>query len=149
VQRMVFRGADARQRALAAHASLGEQGWQRVAESMADKDILSLPASMLPVSKLAGYLGPTLTELALNLPIGGYSTPQAEQAGYSILLLVDLQRSEKQPLADVREQVLREFQRRAGDEALREYLDELREAANIGIDETFLERLDQHAATGA
>ena len=149
VQRMVFRGPDAQQRALTAHQSLASQAWHLVATSMADTDILSLPASMLPVSKLTGYLGPTLTEVALNLPVGGYSPPQAEQSGYSIVMLVDLQRSETQPLAEVREQVLREFQRRAGDDALREYLDELREAADIGIDEAFLERLEQHEAAGA
>ncbi|MCZ6830901.1 MAG: peptidylprolyl isomerase [Gammaproteobacteria bacterium] len=142
VQRMVFRGEDAQQRAQAAYASLSAEDWHTVARKMADTDILSLPGSMLPISKLRGYLGPTLTELALNLPVGGYSPPHADQAGYTILQLLDLQRSEPQPLEKIREQVLREFQRRADDNALREYLQELREAADISIDEEFLERLE-------
>jgi hypothetical protein len=149
VRRMVFRGPDAQQRALAARASLDSNDWLFVEGSMADTDILSLPGSLLPISKLNGYLGPALTELALSLPVGGYSLPQADQAGYSIVMLVDLQRSEARPLAEVREQVLREYQRRAGDDALREYLEELRETAEIGIDDAFLERLEQLEATGA
>ena len=143
VQRMVFRGADARQRAEAAHARLGAEEWDSVAATMADKDILSLPGSRLPISKLRGYLGPTLTDLALNLSVGGFSAPQADQAGFTIVKLLALQHSEPLELEKIREQVLREFQRRAGDDALRDYLEELRDAADIRIDEQFLRQLDQ------
>ena len=149
VQRMVFRGEDAQQRAQAAHARLDAEDWHAVAGEMADTDMLSLPGSMLPINKLRGYLGPTLTELAVKLPVGGYSPPLSDQAGYTIVQLLDLQRSEPQPLERIREQVLREFQRRAGDDALREYLEELREAAEISIDEKFLERLNQMESASA
>ncbi len=143
VQRMVFRGAEARQRAAAAHARLGAEAWGSVAATMADKDILSLPGSLLPISKLRGYIGPSLTDLALNLPVGGFSAPQPDQAGFTIVKLLALQHSETPALEKIREQVLREFQRRAGDDALRDYLEELREAADISIDEQFLQQLDQ------
>jgi len=143
VRRMVFRGEDARQRAQTAHSRLEGEDWLAVAAEMADSDILSLPGSMLPISKLRGYLGPTLTESALMLSPGGYSSPLEDQAGYCIAQLLDLQHGKVQPLENIEEQVLREFQRRAGESALREYLEELRQGAEISIDEEFLQRLEQ------
>lgn len=144
VRRMVFRGTAAETRAAAAAQALTDgQDWLQVQAALADSDILALPSSPLPVSKLRGYLGPTLTESALALAPGAFSTVLAEQAGFSILQLIDLQAGPAPPLAQVRDRVLREYQRRAADQALRGYLDDLRGGAEISIDEAFLQQLDQ------
>lgn len=144
VRRMVFRGADAETRATAAAQALADgQDWQQVRAALADSDILALPSSPLPVSKLRGYLGPTLTEAALALAPGAVSAALAEQAGFSILQLIDLQVGPAPPLEQVRDRVLREYQRRAADQALRDYLNDLRDGAAVSIDEAFLQQLDQ------
>ena len=144
IRRMVFRGEHAQARSKAAKQALSnDQDWQRVQDSLADTDILALPSSPLPVSKLRGYLGPTLTKAALELAPGAISAPLTEQAGFSILQLVDLQAGPAPPLAQIQERVLREYQRRAADQALRDYLKDLRGGANVSIDEAFLEQLDQ------
>jgi parvulin-like peptidyl-prolyl isomerase len=149
VRRMVFRGASAAERAQAAYRRLAAEDWSRVQADLADTDILSLPGSLLPLNKLRGYLGPTLTERALLLAPGDYSAPLADQAGYTIVQLLHLRKSEPQPLEKIRDQVLREYQRRAGDDALRSYLNELRGAADISIDEDFLKRLEETESAGA
>ena len=132
---------DALERARQAHDELQQDPWDVVSEARADRDILSLPSSLLPVAKLRGYLGPSLTEGALSLPEGGFSPPQQEQAGYTILQLIAHQPGVPPRLTAIREQVAREFQRRAGDQALRDYLSLLKRGADIDIDEAFLEEV--------
>jgi hypothetical protein len=141
LRRMVFRGDQARSRASEARQKLQAMEWNQVESEYADRDILSLPGSPLPLSKLRGYLGPSLTESALALEPGQYSEPLADQAGYTIVWLQDVQKSEPQPLQAIREQVAREFQRRASDAALRSYLDQLRREAEVVVDEAFLSEL--------
>ena len=144
VRRMVFRGDNAGTRAAAAAQSLQDGGdWQQVQAQLADTDILALPASLLPLNKLRGYLGPTLTQAALALPPGSNSDALKEQAGFSILQLLNLQTGTPPPLSQIRDRVLREYQRRAADQALRDYLDQLRAGAEVQIDESFLLQLNQ------
>lgn len=142
VQRMVFKGEQASTRALKAYQALvSGASWSAVSND-ADRDLLSLPAAPLPVARLRGYLGPTLTETALALQPGQFSEPLIIGTNSIILRLLELQRAQPQPLTAIREQVTREFQRRASDESLRSYLQRLRREADIRIDEAFLESLD-------
>lgn len=148
VRRLVFRGADAETRAAAAHEALRNRSWEEVKTSFGDSDILDLPGSHLPISKLRGYLGPTLAAAAQQLSPGEHSPPLSDQSGYTILQLLDLQRGAPPALDGIREQVAREYQRRAGDDALREYLQQLRAGADIVMDEAFLSQLDELAGAG-
>jgi hypothetical protein len=143
VRRMVFRGDDAASRASAAHEMLESSDWIAVNSQYADQDILTLPSSLLPVSRMNGYLGPAKTEAVAALNPGTYTSPLAEQGGYTILLLQDSQYSGAPPLTEIREQVLREYQRRARDAAVRDYLDLLRSQADVTVDEAFLAQLDE------
>ena len=144
VQRMVFRGSDAQQRADAAYLALtAGADWERIAEQHADPGLLALPGNLLPVNKLRGYLGPSLTEASVSLPVGGHSPALREQAGYTILKLLERQTPAPPPLVDIRERVSREYLRRAGDTALRGYLEQLRRQADITIDEQFIAGLPQ------
>ena len=99
--------------------------------------------NLLPVNKLRGYLGPSLTEATVSLPVGGHSPALREQAGYTILKLLERQTPAPPPLVDIREQVSREYLRRAGDTALRGYLEQLRRQADITINEQFIAGLPQ------
>ncbi|MBT4520517.1 MAG: hypothetical protein HOC23_10970 [Halieaceae bacterium] len=148
VLRMVFRGADGELRARRAHLALADEPWQQVQQRLADEDILSLPTSLLPINKMRGYLGPTLTDLAANLAKGSYSDVQVDGSGYSILLLVDMQQGSPPRFDSIREQVNSEYLRRAGDDALRDYLDQLRDGADVVIDQDLLHKLDALDADG-
>ena len=143
VRRLVFRGDGAEKRASAARELLLETNDWLAATELADTDILALPSSPLPLGKLRGYLGPTLSEAAQALQAGEFSEVLPDQSGFTLLQLLSLQHNPAPPLADIRDQVAREYQRRAGDEALRDYLDMLRKEATVIIDEDFLAELDR------
>jgi parvulin-like peptidyl-prolyl isomerase len=145
LRRMVFRGEGASLRASRATAALPGQSWSQVQEAFADEDILALPGAPLPVSKLRGYLGPSLTQAAMALTPGQVSAVLPDQSGFTILQLLSLEPGTPPPLQSIREQVTREFQRRAGDQALRDYLAQLRSEAELAIDSQFLEQLDEVA----
>lgn len=142
VRRLVFRGEDAEGRANKARQKLNKEDFSNVGKELADRDILSLPNALLPVGKLRSYIGPSLTELALSMKIGSFSAPFAEGHGYSILWLIDLQKAQIVPMVSIRKQIIREYQRRQGDEALGKYLSQLRNQASVVIDEDFIETMN-------
>jgi parvulin-like peptidyl-prolyl isomerase len=96
-----------------------------------DEPILKIPDGLLPPQKLREYIGPTLTEVATAMQPGDISNPLASGDSYRVLQLVDLQKEEARDLEVIRPQVEVEFRRRAGDQALRSYLDNLHNDADI------------------
>jgi len=92
---------------------------------------LTVPDDLLPPMKLREYLGPTLVQMLVNRAAGFVSEPQAMDSGFRILQLVDIERSDRPALEEVRTQVEAEYARQAGDRALREYLDWLKDRAEI------------------
>lgn len=146
VQRMVFRDQSKEQslqRAQQAYQALQKESFTEVKQRLADRDILSLPNTLLPINKLRGYIGPSLTQKALALTPNSYSPPIDDGSGYTILWLLNIQNSEAVPLDTIRDQVAREYQRRQGDQALKAYLAQLRKEADVLIDEGFLENLNR------
>ncbi|MFT5484107.1 MAG: hypothetical protein ACI9GW_002769 [Halieaceae bacterium] len=152
VQRMVFRTDPAsvardenspKQRASTAHQALSASNFAEVRQRHADPDILSLPSSPLPITKLHNYLGPTLSQAAAALQPGHYSEPLPDGTGYTILMLISRTAGSIRPLDSIREEVVHEYKRRAGDRALREYLGNLRKAADIRLDKAFIEELEE------
>jgi hypothetical protein len=143
VRRMVFRGDDSQARAEAAHAALAAASWNEVAQLHADVDFIALPTSFMPPSKLRNYLGPGMTAQLQTMIVGEFSQPLQQAGSFNILLLVDLQAATVQPFAKVRSLVLREYQRREDDAALRSYLQALRKESDVRIDEAFMARLNR------
>lgn len=143
LQRMIFRGDNADQRAQQAYQSLTEgQDYLTVKQQLASRDILQLPSSPLPPSKLRQYIGPQLTDAALTLAPGEFSQPIAEGKGYSLLFVINNEQAAPKPFDSVRDLVETEFTRRAGDELLKNYLEQLRRSADVSIDEAFLDSLN-------
>jgi len=140
--RMAFRGEDAGARADEAHARLAREPWDRVAARLSDPRITPLPARLIGARQLRSLLGRELAAAATALPVGAYSRPLSEQGGYSILWLQSLEPGRTPRLADIEEEVRAEYRLRAADNALRVYLRELRDAADIEIDEAFIAGLD-------
>ena len=141
VRQMVFRGENAAGRASLAYRRLQTENWQVVAANLADRSLPELPGSLLPQSKLRDYLGAELSARAMAIKPGAISEPVATAAGYSLLQVLGHEVAASPTLQQIRKQVLQEYQRRASDRALRDYLDKLREESSVVIDEDFLQQL--------
>ncbi len=148
VQRIIFRGQDKlrlHQRAEKARLLLQNgNNFNAVKTDFGSPEILTIPNSLLPPNKLRQYIGPQLTTAALRMQPGDISKVIDDGAGFTLLYLIAFDQAEPQALADIRQQVANEYRRRAGDEALQEYLQQLRQQADIAIDEVFLESLENN-----
>jgi parvulin-like peptidyl-prolyl isomerase len=135
VQQIFFRaGPEALERAARARARLeAGEDFARVREREGDVDLAGLPDAPLPPAKLRDYLGPGLASAAEALEPGAIAGPLTSPAGVHLLRLVAALPGVAPPFDSVRAQVEAELRRRAGDRALREYLDELRESAEIAL----------------
>jgi parvulin-like peptidyl-prolyl isomerase len=102
-------------------------------ESFGDDPLSPLPDALLPPAKLLDYLGPTALRTALELPAGEVSDPVRSGAGFHLLQVIERRDAEAPPLAEIRPQVTAEFRRRAGERALRTYLDGLRKRADVAV----------------
>jgi len=104
-----------------------------VREELGDAPVAKLPAGPLPFETLRQYLGPTVARTAAGLAPGEVSDPVRASEGYWVVRLRGRQPGRVPELAAIREQVRAEYLRSRGEEALREYLAELRDAAEIRV----------------
>jgi parvulin-like peptidyl-prolyl isomerase len=102
-----------------------------VRDDLGDAEIAPVPDVLLPAAKLADYLGPTALRTLHSLDVGEVSDPQRSATGYHVLQLVERKAGNPPPFEAIPEQVLGEYRRRAADDALRAYLDDLRQRADI------------------
>lgn len=138
VRQIFFRVADPDSepavRELAQRAALrlrSGEDFEVVAAELGDESAVALPDDLLPAAKLRDYLGPTALRSVLGLAGGEVSDPVRSGSGVHVLQLVDRQNDIAPPLDSIRPEVLREFRRRAEDNALRNYLDRLRKRAEV------------------
>jgi hypothetical protein len=138
VQQIFFRvprGTDARDaiaRAAAARAEIAAgASFESVAESRGDDPISDIPDALLPALKLREYIGPSALERAMALAVGEVSEPVQSGVGVHLLRLVDRREPVTPEFESIAPQVEAEWRRRAGDRALREYLDTLRSQADV------------------
>jgi peptidylprolyl isomerase len=94
-------------------------------------NVVTAPEALLPVSKLEQYLGPSVLQTALALPVGGVSQPIASTGGYHVVRIVEREDDVVPPFETVRATVRAEVVRRRGETALREYLKQLRAEADV------------------
>ena len=92
----------------------------------ADNSALTIPNSMMNLSKVREYIGPTLMNIAKRLEPSEFSTPMKVAGGYKIIFLFDKEFSKPEEFESIKLKVLKEYQRRQDDESLREYLDDLK-----------------------
>jgi parvulin-like peptidyl-prolyl isomerase len=110
--------------------------FEAVDEALGDRAVAPPPADLLPLAKLREYLGPSAARVAQALEPGEISEPLRGAAGYQVLRLERREAASAPPLEEIRDDVRRELVRRAGDRALRSYLDELRERAELRLTPT-------------
>jgi hypothetical protein len=90
-----------------------------------------VPDSPLPEPKLEQYLGPTLARAAMRLGAGGVSEPIVATNGLHVLRVREVEPAGVPPFDEVRDAVADEYERRRGEDALRDYLGRLRGHATI------------------
>ena len=140
VRRLFVRGSQdgdgqaARARAeQAAEGLAGGESFERMVDELGDEPVAPLPDTLLPAQKLREYLGPSATRRAMSLEVGGVSEPLASGSSWQVLQLVDREVGFVPPLDELRDEVRAELLRRRGDTALRDYLDALRERADLRL----------------
>ena len=92
-----------------------------------------LPDQMLPLTKLADYLGADLAWQIPKLEAGEFSQPIAMDGDLNILLLEERLEGETPAFERIRPVIEVEYLRRLGDEALRDYLAWLRERTEVTV----------------
>jgi parvulin-like peptidyl-prolyl isomerase len=125
---------DAAAAARAAEASLrlrAGEPLERVRAELGDEEISPLPDALLPPAKLREYVGPTALRAVMELAPGATSAPVRSGTGYHVFRLVEREEPRLPPFEEIAENVRAEWVRRAGDRALRGYLDDLRENAQV------------------
>lgn len=127
-------GALTRAQAAAQRVAAGED-FAAVKAQAADPEVVPLPDTLLPRSKLLDYLGPTVVQAAAALAPGATSEPIRSANAYNLVQVLEREASGHPDLARVREQVIKEYQRKAGDRLLRTTLDDLRSRAAVTINE--------------
>jgi len=127
---LLARAEQARQRLVA-----GEP-LERVRAELGDQEVSPIPDALLPPAKLREYVGPTALRAVMELAPGAVSAPVRSGMGVHVFVLVEREDARVPPFEQVEGQVRAEWVRRAGDRALRGYLDELRESAQVRTRET-------------
>jgi parvulin-like peptidyl-prolyl isomerase len=111
------------------------EDFDAVAAEWGDVEIAPLPDGPLPAAKLREYVGPTALATARSLEVGEISEPIVTAGGVRILLLLAKSVPEDPPLSEVESEVRSEMIRRAGDDALRQLLADLRADGRVDIAE--------------
>jgi hypothetical protein len=112
---------------------LAGEPFERVREDLGAVEIAPLPDALLPPAKLREYLGPTAVRAAMDLESGEVSEPVRSAAGYHVLQMLERELPRIPPLDEIEAEVRAEYRRRAGERALRGYLDALKRTADIRI----------------
>ena len=125
---------EAASRAEAAAGELAEGApFDDVRTRWGDRNVVELPDVPLSPAKLQEYLGPTATRTALELEHGRTSAPIRTAGGFEILDVVDRVHGRVPGLAEITDLVKTEYERHAHEQALRRYLDELRDRAEVVV----------------
>jgi hypothetical protein len=109
------------------------QAFAEVKTKYALPSILEVPDSLLSLADLQKYLGPTLTETLAESDTQGYSEPIEAANQWHIALVLERKTRQAPTLDSVYEQVSKEYQRRQNELAVRQYVDWLRDRADIEL----------------
>ena len=136
------RPSAARRASLAADR-LGRRDDPAVVErELADAQVSPVPNALLPATKVRDYIGPTLLERIADLEVGVWSPPIKTPGGYYLGRLLEREPSVVPEFDSIRDLVRQDLKRRRGDEALREYLDDLRGEVAVVVNESVFDPID-------
>lgn len=92
-----------------------------------------VPDAPIPLSRLADLLGPTAARAAAAAPVGATTARVRSALGWHELTVVDRRERDIPPYADIADEVAAAYRRRAGERALRAFLDRARARAGVQV----------------
>ena len=92
-----------------------------------------LPDTLLPLAKIRAYLGSDLIRSVLDLQPGQFTPPVAVNGDFHILYLAAYEAGELPGFDEIRPLLDTEYTRRKGNQALRDYLQWLRQRSEIMV----------------
>jgi len=95
-------------------------------DSKSDESALEVPNTLMTLSKVREYIGPSLMQLARMLKPGEFTSPKKVIGGYKIIVLLERRDASPPDFKEIRDRVKSEYQKRKDDEALRDYLNKLK-----------------------
>jgi peptidylprolyl isomerase len=107
--------------------------FESVRDALGNVEQTPLPDAPLALGALLEQVGPTALRATLALAPGAVTDPVRSGTGYHVLQLVRREPDRVPPLAEIASEVEAEMRRRAGDDALRAYLADLRAAAEVDV----------------
>ena len=109
---------------------------ERVRSELGDEEVSPIPDTLLPPAKLREYVGPTALRAVMELAPGATSAPVRSGMGMHVFQVIERVEARVPPFEEIAAHVEAEWVRRAGDRALRAYLDDLRAEAQVKTAET-------------
>ena len=95
-------------------------------DSKSDETALEVPNTLMTLSKVREYIGPSLMQIAKMLKPGEFTSPKKVIGGYKIIVLLERRDASPPDFKEIRDRVKSEYQKRKDDEALRDYLNQLK-----------------------
>jgi hypothetical protein len=93
---------------------------------LGSESALKIPNSLMTLSKVREYIGPSLMNRARKLEAGSFTEPSKVSGGYKIIFLIEKELANPPQFSLIRDNVLAEYRKRRDDNSLREYLDNLK-----------------------
>ena len=93
---------------------------------MGSKSALKIPNSLMTLSKIREYIGPSLMNTARGLEPGMFTKPVEVSGGHKIIYLFEKEMASEPKFSQVRSSVSAEYLKRKDDQSLREYLENLK-----------------------
>ena len=94
--------------------------------NLGSKSALRIPNTLMTLSKVREYIGPSLMNLARNMEAGSFSEPVAVSGGYKIIYLFEKELIEPPSFRSIEDSVRAEYSKRMDDKSLRDYLENLK-----------------------
>ena len=94
--------------------------------SLGSDSALRIPNTLMTLTKVREYIGPSLMNEAKKLDPGSYTEPLKVSGGYKIIVLLEKELAKETELEDIRDVVAAEYRKRMDDSSLRKYLENLK-----------------------
>ena len=105
---------------------LQEGGELKMVSMLGSPSALKIPNSLMTLSKVREYIGPSLMNLAKNLEVGTSTPPVMVSGGYKIIYLLDKELAKTPDFNEIKSSISSEFLKRRDDQSLRKYLENLK-----------------------
>jgi hypothetical protein len=106
-----------------------------VESRLGDLQISPIPNGMLPPSKVRDYVGPIILQSLEELAVGKWSEPIESGGGAYLARVIDREPPIIPAFEAVEGLVRQDLRRRRGDQALRDYLDDLRSRTPVAVND--------------